>query len=116
MDKISPLAPYIVIAVMAVLFSAYFIGQNLFKTKKLHSYRYYHGVLSIALVLSIGILMGTLAAFIFEGFPNYFQNNQSLLRLGFNYIGKPFIQIIIWGAIPTIISGLTLGVYLRKIR
>ncbi len=104
------------VAITAILLSAYLIGQYLYRFKHTgQSYRIIHGVFAIFAVLLIGIFAGTSVAFIQQGWADIFKRNYPVGEVITDYYLIPFYAILLLGTLPTLISGIILGIFLRKI-
>lgn len=99
------------IGITGLYATGYVIGQNLYKFKK-NKYTIGHGILSIFSVLFLGILLGSTVGFIQEGLPD--GNEYCLKDELFDYFLKPLFLIFLFGFFPTLISGILLGIRLRK--
>ncbi|THF52949.1 hypothetical protein E6C50_01710 [Flavobacterium supellecticarium] len=99
------------IGITGLYATGYVIGQNLYKFKR-NKYTVAHGILSIFGVLFLGTLLGATVGFIQEGLPN--GNEYCLKDELFDYFAKPLFLIFLFGFFPTLISGILLGIRLRK--
>ncbi len=99
------------IGITGLYTTGYVIGQNLDKLKR-NKYTIAHGILSIFGVLFLGILLGSTVGFIQEGLP--YGNEYCLKDELFDYFLKPLFLIFLFGFFPILISGILLGIKLRK--
>jgi len=99
------------IGITGLYATGYVIGQNLDKLKR-NKYTIAHGILSIFFVLFFGTLLGSTIGFIQEGLPD--GKEYCLKDELFDYFVKPLYWIFLFGFFPTLISGILLGIKLRK--
>ena len=99
------------IGITGLYATGYLIGQNLYQLKR-NKYTIAHGVLSIFVVLFLGIILGSTVGFIQEVLLDggeYFLKEEL-----FDYFVKPLLLFFLFGFFPTLISGILLGIWLRK--
>lgn len=102
------------VGVLGLYLVAFLIGERLFLLKcRSSKYRIWHGILAIFCVLFFGTLIGSTVGFIQEGLPD--GSNYCLKDELFDYYYKPFFWIMLFGFLPTLISGCLLGYHLKKI-
>ncbi len=95
-----------------LLVASYYLGKRMHKLicqKKWNSIL--TGVFGMILILIIGIIGGSTVGFIEFGVLN---SNDVISELVVDYYFKPLALILVYGGIPTIISGAFLGVLISK--
>lgn len=98
------------LGILFLIISSYYVGkkmQTLICEKKWNSILV--GMLGLMLILIFGTFGGTTVGFI-EGLKSGDTTYEAIV----DYYGKPFFFILMFGFIPTFISGGILGVIIRK--
>lgn len=104
----------LLIGIIGLFMIGYMIGQNLYKIKKSNKkFLVFHGILAIFGVLILGTLIGSTVGFLQEGLPDGYEYD--LKKELFDYFFKPIYWILLFGFIPTLISGIILGIKLKKL-
>ena len=103
------------IGIFGLYFSGYLTGNKLNKLKNNKGkLKLIYGVISIFFILILGTFIGSSIGFIEEGLPSYFKYGHFFNCL-FDYYFKPFYWIMLFGFIPTLLSGIILGYKLKKL-
>lgn len=104
----------LLIGIIGLYCIGYLIGQNLYKIKNSNKkFSLFHGILAIFVVLIFGSLIGSTVGFVQEGLPNGYEYD--LDKELFDYNMKPIFWILFFGFIPTLLSGIILGIKLKKL-
>jgi len=110
-DFISDFPLNIGLGIIFLIISSYYVGkkmQTLICEKKWNSILV--GMLGLMLILIFGTFGGSTVGFIEEGL----QSGDTTYEAIVDYYYKPFFWILIFGFIPTFISGAILGSIIRK--
>ena len=104
-----------IIGILGLYFIGKIVGKNLWRFKsKTKKFNIFHGILAIFLVLFFGTIIGSTVGFLQEGLPNqHYEYN--LGEEVYDYFFKPLYWILLFGFLPTLISGIFLGNVLRKL-
>ncbi len=103
------------VGILGLFFVGNIVGRNLYRLKsKSKNYQIYHGILSIFIILIGGVLIGSCVGFLEEGLPNK-RYKYDLIGELYDYFFKPIYWILIFGFIPTFISGVILGFVLKRL-
>lgn len=106
------------IGILGLFFVGKIVGDNLWKLKlRKRKYKIIHGIIAIFIVLIFGVLIGSCVGFIQEGLPNIIKN-QKFYKLSdeiYDYFFKPLYWILLFGFIPTLLSGIFLGVAIKRL-
>jgi hypothetical protein len=101
------------IGIFGLYFLGYFIGkrmENLINKKELN--KIFVGILGLLLILLIAIILGSTVGFLEEGLVNinsYYKITDAL----FDYYFKPLFWVMLFGIIPTIVTGMFLGYFIK---
>lgn len=102
------------VGIIGFYFSAYGIGQNLYRIKKSNQkYTVIHGIGALVLVFALGIVLGSTVGFaeaLLHPIPNHTINDYL-----YDYYFKPIYWLLFYGGIPILFCGLILGIYLKEI-
>lgn len=106
------------IGILGLYLAVFFIGNKLIYKFKKDEDRFgiFHGILAIFLVLLTGIFFGSTVGFIQEGIPDAIKWNSSIIEEINDYYFKPLFWIMYVGSIPTLISGIILGIFYKMIK
>jgi len=103
------------VGISGLYITGYLVGENLLKRKIENSkFKVRHGVYAIFIVLIFGTLIGSTVGFLEVVMINNAGDGKLSNKL-FDYYFKPMFWIFIFGSIPTLISGIILGKFLKKI-
>ena len=102
------------VGISGIYFIGYLVGKNLWRLKKKSAkFKIVHGIVAIFLVLVIGTIIGSTVGFLEEGLPHSIKYGNLLYEL-FAYYFKPMYWILLFGSLPTLVSGIVLGIFLKK--
>lgn len=97
--------------ILFLIIASYYIGQ---KMQKLICYKKWNsiltGMIGLILILIFGTFGGSTVGFIEEGL----QSNDSFYEAIVDYYYKPFFWVLLFGFIPTLISGGILGGFIKN--
>ena len=104
------------VGISSLFIIGYFLGNKLNKVlKNKGNLKIVHGIISILLILLFGTLIGSTVGYLEEGLPSYLKYGD-LQKTLFDYYFKPLFWIMFFGFIPTLISGVFLGYFLKKLK
>jgi len=104
------------VGISGLFIIGYFLGNKLNKIlENKGGLKIVHGIISILLILLFGILIGSTVGYLEEGLPSYLKYGD-LQKTLFDYYFKPLFWIMFFGLIPTLISGVFLGYFLKKLK
>jgi len=104
------------IGIFGLYFAGYFVSKKmevLIKNRFKNSILI--GVLGLLTFLIFGIFLGSTVGFLQEGVVNLNEYN-NISDAIFDYYFKPFFWILLFGIIPTILTGVILGLLIKKIK
>jgi hypothetical protein len=90
-----------------------FIGQKIdHQIKVRHTNAIITGIIGLFLILIFGIFAGSTVGFLKEGIAK--NHADTIVESAVNYYVKPLFWILIFGFVPTIITGSILGILIKK--
>lgn len=105
--------PYLSVGIIGLYISGKFIAEWMnFIIQKVKYIAIPVGIFGLFFILMIGILSGSSVGFIEFGIPEI-NNGHRIKEVAFDYYFKPAYWILVFGSIPTVITGGFLG-YLIK--
>ena len=107
-------SPYLFVGILSIYFSGKYISfwmNSIIKKTRILALPI--GVLGLFLMLTTGIFSGSSLAFMVHGIREI-QEGSRLGDILFDYYGKPFLLIILFGFIPTFLTGGFLGYLIKK--